>query len=127
MLKPFIKRIRIYPIKSLDPIAIQKSDIGIRSLKHDRSFAMLAEDGRFVNGKRTGLVNTLKAEYDIENSTVKFSQRNEDQKFTFELRESNDELNDFLSNYFNIKLFLLHRTKGELMDIPSASREAVFS
>lgn len=120
-MKPYIKRIRIYPVKSLDPIEVQEAEIGIRSLKNDRAFAMLAEDGRFVNGKRTGLVNTLKAEYDLEQMTIKLGKRSESSRSVFELKENNEELNAYLSDYFDMKVFLLHRTKGELMDIPGAS------
>jgi len=121
MLKPFIKRIRMYPVKALDPIEVTEVEMGIRSLKNDRTFAMLAEDGSFVNGKRTGLVNTLQAKYDLPNGLITLGPRNETNHQTFELRENNEKLNDYLSSYFDIKVYLLHRTRGELMDIPGAS------
>lgn len=42
---PIIARIRIYPVKALDPMEVQEAEIGMYGLKHDRSFAMKAEDG----------------------------------------------------------------------------------
>jgi len=124
---PYIKRLRIYPVKSLDPIEKEEVEIGIRSLKNDRAYAMLAEDGRFINGKRTGLVNTLKADYDLENNSITLGRRSEESRTRFELRENNAQLNAYLSDYFNMKVFLLHRTKGELMDIPGASSVTIIS
>ena len=58
-MQPTVSNIRIYPIKSLDPVEQQEVLIGIHSLKNDRIFAIVGEDGRLVNGKRTGRVNQL--------------------------------------------------------------------
>jgi len=126
-LKAIIKRIRIYPVKSLDPIEVAEAEIGIRSLKHDRSFALLAEDGRFVNGKRTGRVNELKANYTLEERLIHLSSRSGGSVETFELREDNQLLNQYFSDFFDLKLHILYRTKGELMDIPGSSSVTIVS
>lgn len=121
MTNPHISKIRIYPVKSLDPIEVTEAEIGIRSLLHDRSFAMLAQDGRFVNGKRTGRVNQLKSEFDLKEGLIHLTPRDGEETATFELKEGNQNLDDYLTSFFEIKLNVLHRTKGELMDIPGAS------
>ena len=61
--KPFLSKIRLYPVKSLDPIEVTEAEVGIRSLLYDREFAMVTKDWRYVNGKRTGRVNELKTEF----------------------------------------------------------------
>jgi len=127
MVNPHISKIRIYPVKSLDPVELKEAEIGIRSLKHDRAFAMLAQDGRFVNGKRTGRVNQLKTEYDLEKNLIYLSPRSGGETNTFELKEGNEKLNEYLESFFEMKLSVLHRTKGELMDIPGTSSVTVVS
>lgn len=125
--RPCVKEIRIYPIKSLDPVEVQQADIGIHSLKYDRNFALLGEDGRFINGKRTGLVNQLKASYDLENQFVFLSRRGEEDIQKFELKPDNPEFIGYLEDFFGMKLLLLQNFKGELMDIPTHSSVTVVS
>ncbi len=127
MEKPHIDRIRIYPIKSLDPVEVLQAEIGIHSLKYDRSFALLGEDGRFINGKRTGLVNQLKATYDLENELVFLSRRGDETIHRFELRQENSALIRYLEDFFGMKVFLLQNTNGDLMDIPMQSSVTVLS
>lgn len=127
MEEPRLSGIRIYPIKSLDPVILQEAEIGVHSLKHDRAFALMSADGRFVNGKRTGRVNQLKAEYDLPGGTITLSKRGEDQKHVFSLEEGNPELLEFLSDFFEMPIKLVHRQKGELMDVPTRSSVTVVS
>lgn len=121
MNKPFVSKIRIYPIKSLDALELNQAEIGIRSLKGDREFAMLAEDGRYVNGKRTGRVNQLHTEFDLENNSITVKERGTDLSETFELNPENEDLKAYLQDFFGLNLYVLQRHKGELMDIPGAS------
>ncbi|NAS32524.1 MOSC domain-containing protein [Flavobacteriaceae bacterium R38] len=123
--RPHISKIRIYPVKSLDPIEVSEAEIGIRSLKNDRAFAMITEDGGYVNGKRTGKVNELKASYDLQKGIINLSHRGNQTVDVFELKEDNDLLNTYLSDFFGIKIALIHRNKGELMDIPGASSATI--
>ncbi len=118
---PHISKIRIYPVKSLDPVEVIEAEIGIRSLKHDRTFALLGKDGRFVNGKRTGRVNQLKSDFDLDQNLIHLTSRSGGITSTFELKENNKGLTKYLEDFFEIKLTVLYRTKGELMDIPGAS------
>lgn len=127
MSAPQLSKIRIYPMKSLDAVELTEAEVGIRSLLHDREFAMLASDGRFVNGKRTGRVNELKAHFDIQNGMVSLSPRTGGTIQQFELREKNRELEAYLSEFFDTEIAIIRRTKGELMDIPGTSSVTVLS
>jgi uncharacterized protein len=115
---PQISRIRIYPVKSLDPIELDHAEVGTYGLKDDRSFAMFANDGRLINGKRTGLVNSLKAEYDLEQGLITLSKRDELEKESFQLREGNSELEAYLAAHFDMKVSLVHDVEGGLQDVP---------
>jgi len=124
---PHLSKIRIYPMKSLDPVELTEAEIGVRSLRFDREFAMLALDGKFVNGKRTGRVNELKAQFDLKKGVISLSPRTTGAIQQFELREKNRELEAYLSEYFDTEIVIVHRTKGELMDIPGTSSITVLS
>lgn len=127
MENPQVASIRIYPVKSLDPVDLQEVEIGIHSLKNDRIFAMLADDGRFINGKRTGLVNQLKTEFDLASEQISLSHRKGGEKRTFELIENNEELVAYLSDFFGMNVTFVHRNNGELMDIPRTSSVTIVS
>lgn len=121
MKEAHISKLRIYPIKSLAHIEVEEIELGIHSLKNDRLFAMVDKNGRFVNGKRTHLVNQLKVEYDLPNKTIRLSNKNEDEINTFELREGNEDLDNYLSDFFDIPLNLKQNSNGQFMDIPAES------
>jgi len=127
MKEAHISKLRIYPIKSLSHIEVEEIELGMHSLKNDRLFAMVDKNGRFVNGKRTHLVNQLKVEYDLPNKTIRLSNKNEDETNTFELREGNEDLDNYLSNFFDIPLNLKQNNNGEFMDIPAESSLTVVS
>ncbi len=127
MQNPHISRIRIYPVKSLDPVELKSVEIGMYSLLHDREYALIAHDGRFVNGKRTGRVNQLKAEFDLENQLITLGDRTKGDKQTFALEQDNPELTEYLEDFFGLKLSFIKRTQGELMDIPKRSSVTIVS
>lgn len=127
MKQPYLSRIRIYPIKSLDPIELQQAKIGIRSLQHDREFALLAADGHFMNGKRTGRVNELKAEYDLPNHIIHLTPRAGGLSRSFHLLHNQPSLEIYLSDFFGEPISLVRNENGQLMDIPGVSSVTVVS
>ena len=124
---PTISRIRIYPIKSLDPVELQEAEVGVHSLRYDREFAMLTPDGRFMNGKRSGRVNELKAAYDLPNYTVAFSDRVGGPAHSFHLLNEKKEIEKYLGEFFGEPISLLQNKQGQLMDIPTASSVTIVS
>lgn len=127
MEKPSISKLRIYPVKSLGHIELEEAEVGIHSLKNDRLFAMVDNFGRYVNGKRTNKVNQLQSEYDLPNETIWLSDKNGGEPTAFELRVGNEQLDAYLSDFFDIPLHLVQSEQGELMDIPLQSSLTVVS
>lgn len=84
-----ISNIRIYPIKSLDPIELTSAQIGMHSLPNDWRFALQTDDGGYVNSKCYGQVNQLKEAYDLDNMLVHLLERTKDKVETFELIKNN--------------------------------------
>ena len=63
--KPHLARIRIYPIKSLDPLELERVGLasGLR-LAGDRDLALFDAQGQFVNAKRLGAaILSIRAAY----------------------------------------------------------------
>ena len=66
-MNPHLARIRLYPVKSLDPLEVDEvvvlRDAG---LAHDREFCLLDENGDVVNGKRFGeQLISIRSEVDL--------------------------------------------------------------
>ena len=104
-------------------VELNNATTGTFSLAGDRQFAMADENGRFVNGKRTGEVYMLQTTYDPELTSVTFA--SEDQSETFDLRQGNPQLDDFISDFFGLKLRLIENKEGQLQDDPVISSISV--
>jgi len=116
-----LSKLRIYPIKSLDPVELNAAEVGMTSLRYDREFALLARDGRFVNGKRTGRVNELKATYDLQTYMVHLSARSGEKVDSFHLINEQPSLETYLTAFFAEPISLVQNKMGQLMDIPEES------
>src|SRR5206468_12259174 len=59
------------PIKARDTIEVREARIGPNGgMEHDRAWALYAQDGKSVNGKRTAAVHLIRAEYEPDLSRV---------------------------------------------------------
>jgi uncharacterized protein len=124
-MNPTLSKIRIYPIKSLDPVELTSVIIGKRSLLGDRKFAMLNQFGSFINGKATGMVNQLQATYDDQIEHVIFNKRGSNEKMIFNLNGDTNKIESYLSDYFKVKVSIIKNDDGRLMDIPDDSSVTV--
>lgn len=127
-IKPVVNRITIYPVKSLDGISIQKSQIGGGgSLEHDREYAMMDNHGKFVNGKSNARVHTLRSEIDFENEVISLRHESDTAWSHFHLQKDKTALDEFLSSFFHMPVALYRNTRGEFMDKPVKSGVTVLS
>src|SRR5258708_6722249 len=61
---PFLAKIKIHPVKALDPVDVQEARIlAAGPLEHDRAFALFDGDGNYVNGKRCAAIHRVRAEF----------------------------------------------------------------
>ncbi|MGF1460443.1 MAG: MOSC domain-containing protein [Leptolyngbyaceae cyanobacterium] len=59
---PHLARIDLYPIKSLDGMAVTTAAVlQSGALQHDRAFALFDHTGRFVNGKRFAQIHQVRS------------------------------------------------------------------
>jgi uncharacterized protein YcbX len=98
---PILSRITIYPIKSLDGVAVQSSSITSGgALAHDREYALFDAEGNIVNAKRTAKIHLIRANFDESLKIVSLSAQGE--KDTFELGDSRLEI--WFSDYFGFRI-----------------------
>ena len=125
---PVVDRITIYPVKSLDGISLQKAQIGNGgSLVHDREYAIIDSNGKFVNGKSNARVHLLRSKIDFESEIISLKHENETNWNDFHLQNDKAALNDFLSAFFEMPVMLYKNTLGEFLDIPVQSGVTVLS
>ena len=125
---PVVDTITIYPVKSLDGISLQQAQIGNGGcLVHDREYAIVDSNGKFVKGKNNDLVYLLRSEIDFENETIGFRHESEVDWNRFHLQNDIPAINEFLSAYFKMPVTLARNTEGEFLDIPVQSGVTVLS
>jgi len=82
-MKPHLVRIRIYPIKSLDPLELEQVGLaaGLR-LAGDRDHALFDAQGRFLNAKRLGeTILSIRASYSDQGRVVELAADSESGRF----------------------------------------------
>ncbi|NES22700.1 MAG: MOSC domain-containing protein [Symploca sp. SIO3E6] len=104
---PYISQILIYPIKSLDSIAVNKAKVlASGALEHDRQFAIVDEQGKFVNGKRNPKIHLLRTSFNLEAQTISLQANQTEEPAVFHLQQERGELETWLSGYFGKKVRL---------------------
>ena len=127
-IEPFLSRITIYPVKSLDGMNLQKAAIATGGcLLHDREYALSDEEGNFIIGKSNSLVHSLRSKVDFENEIISFRPVAESAWKNFHLQKEKSDIESFLTDYFGMKTLLLQNSTGRFMDIPDISGVTVLS
>ena len=95
-----LERIRIYPIKSLDPLELESVPVNRSGgLKYDRQWALMNSRGEFVNGKRYPAIQRLRSDLDLRHRMVTLGPRGES-PLVYHLDRERDELQEWLSRFF---------------------------
>lgn len=106
-----IARLSIFPIKSLDGVAVDRATVlPSGALQHDREFALVDEGGKFVNGKRTSDIHKIRATFDLDHRLVTLNLEGESHLQIFSLERDRHLLEDWFSNYFGFTIKLIQNT-----------------
>jgi uncharacterized protein YcbX len=98
---PHLAKIFIFPIKSLDGVEIDRATLSPGgALVGDREFAIVDEQAKFVNGKRTDRVHLLRTNFDLAARTLTIRIQGADQSSQFHLDAERPALANWLSDYF---------------------------
>ena len=138
----FLERILVHPIKSLDATSVSSARIVENGgLEWDRRYAIVDEDGNFVNGKREPRIHRLRSSFDLERETVALWEYGasgegtevnapdtswlDDQ--TFHLEVDRAELDGWLSAFFDEPVALVRDDEGGFPDDTDASGPTVIA
>lgn len=128
MTEPFLAGIFIYPIKSLDGVAVTGATVlESGALEHDREFAIVDEKGNFVNGKRNAKVHLLRSSFEPDFKTISLQIQGTDQKFAFHLDKERTALETWLSDYFGFPAKLVQNCVTGFPDDTNASGPTIIS
>jgi uncharacterized protein len=109
-IQPILKRIVIYPIKSLDGTIVDRATISAGgALKFDRRWAIVDASGKVVNAKRTAKIQQLRSQFNFAEarSTITLQAAAQNLSETFYLNSELPELANWLSRYFNFAVSLV--------------------
>ncbi|HLO87687.1 MAG TPA: MOSC N-terminal beta barrel domain-containing protein [Nostocaceae cyanobacterium] len=125
---PYLAKIIIYPIKSLDGITVENATIlPSGALKGDRQFAIIDEQGNFVNAKRHAKIHLLRSEFNLESRHIYLQLPNSTSTQEFHLDKERQALAETLSNFFGFKVTLQQNTKMGFPDDTNSPGPTVIS
>jgi hypothetical protein len=103
---PKLGKIFIYPIKSLDGVAVNQATIlPGGALQHDRELVLVDENGKFVNAKRTAKIHLVRSRFDLQNRTVSLQVMGT-KKQLFQLDEERKAIEHWFSDFFGFQVKL---------------------
>ncbi|KYH26015.1 MOSC domain protein [Halalkalicoccus paucihalophilus] len=108
---PRLARISLFPIKSLDAFEPERAEVTSEGpIAGDRRYAMVDNEGEYVNGKRTPAVHRLRASYhDPDRADLSMLESDADE---FDLRADREELAARLSEHFEYPIELIRDETG---------------
>jgi len=113
---PLLADIRLYPIKSLDPISVPEARISPSGgLALDRAWALYSVDGKWVNGKRTPAIHLIRANYSPDLRTVTLSVPNDRRNIptrTFDFPTAHEDAAEWFSVFFEQQIIIRHSENG---------------
>lgn len=76
-----LKRIWLYPIKSLDGLEVPEAEISLMgSLRGDREWAIVDSEGNFINGKRSAQIHRIRTRFREDRRKVSMSLSHENRE-----------------------------------------------
>ena len=102
---PYVAKLFIYPIKSLDRINTdQVTILNSGALKCDRQFALFDQSGRFVNGKRYHQIHAIRSDFDLATNIVSLQVQGNNHAEQFSIEQDVEALESWFSEYFGFSV-----------------------
>ncbi|MEK6478724.1 MOSC N-terminal beta barrel domain-containing protein [Catalinimonas sp. 4WD22] len=103
---PYIEKLTLYPIKSLDGIEVTQASITDKgALYLDRMFALYNQAGRTVNAKKYPAIQKVRAGFDLHQLRVNLSTP-EGLMASFQMEHEQQQIAEFFSEYLKEPVFI---------------------
>jgi hypothetical protein len=104
---PYLARIFVYPIKSLDGVAVEQGMLlPGGAIAHDREFALFDANGKYINAKRTPDIHRIRATFNLAQRQVTLGVEGDAQQDTFHLDGDRLRLEQWFSGFFGYPVVL---------------------
>lgn len=125
---PTVSRITIYPVKSCDGFSCAEAAVlSSGGLKFDRRFALVDPAGKFINAKRTPLIQRLRFVVDPDRREFSVSRRDDDSLLQGHLDRDGEVLSDWLSTYFSLEVSIVENDETGFPDDLDANGPTIVS
>ena len=134
---PKLSKILIFPIKSLDPIAVNAVQISSGgALQGDREFAIFDRNGKYINAKRYPKIHLIRANYNsaynsgdrlVHLSIQDQEDQNQADVVTFHLDRDRQALTNWFSEFFGQPVELRQNNINGFPDDPDAWGPTIIS
>jgi uncharacterized protein YcbX len=128
--EPRLAKIRLHPIKALDPALVNEARIGpAGGLELDRAWALYTVDNRWVNGKRSPAIFLIRAAFTPDLSSVKLSVAGDRRNIPtreFAFPREWESAAEWFSVYFDQQIIVRHSANG-FPDDPVANGPTIVS
>lgn len=105
---PRLANLRVYPVKSLDPWEVAEATVlPSGALEHDRRWALVDGEGKFVNSKRTPLTHGIRSRYDPTARRLSLSVGGADSWVDFQLDDQRAELETWFTGHFSLPVRMI--------------------
>ena len=111
----FLARITVYPLKSGDGVDLNEARVlPGGGLEHDRQFAFVDAEGRFVNGKRTPALHRLRTSVDPQARTLRLNTGSDEHVFSIDAESP--KISESLSKFFGRPVTLVENVSTGFPD-----------
>jgi len=128
--QPRLANIRLHPIKSLDRVDVAEARIGpAGGLELDRAWALYTPDNRWVNGKRTSAIFSIRANFAAGLKSVTLSVPGDTRQIpsrVFAFPTDTEEAAEWFSVYFDQRIIVRYSANG-FPDDPDANGPTIIS
>jgi uncharacterized protein YcbX len=124
---PAVSRLRVYPVKSLDPLDLDRAEVNAGALRHDREYALVDGDREFVNGKREPALHRIRSQYDPERRVLSVREHGSDSWTTFGMDAERGSLNAWLSDFLDYPVSVVRDPAGGMPDDTDASGPTILA
>jgi len=123
---PRLARIVVYPVKSLDGVAVAEARVlPSGALEHDRQWALVDPQGKWINGKRTPRIHLLRSTIDPVAQKIALAAGGRTGSFHIDAERA--PLEQWLSDFFGLAVRIEENAVAGFPDDTVASGPTVIS